>query len=535
MNIEIKIIEKQDALALFNDPEFIARWNFLYNECSHRTIMQSYNFVKTWAQVYKETFDLLFVLGINQQSEIIGVIPLAFTGNTLVHAGDKQAEYHGWIGLKEYDLQFITAAISELNKKYNLTKWIWGWTAPNAPFDFIGLTALQKQGIYVHSIQQKSPVLALNDQEKINQLNKSRSLKTKINRYKKRGDLRLKKIKTAEEANQVLQTFQNQFDFRKIGMRQEPLFTIDVLKYQYIFEKIKDLENVHFTVLLLDNKPLAFHLGECDDTTVYLTLISHDPTEGKNSPGKIIMLYLIDLLREEGYQYFDLTPGGDTYKDYYANTYIDLEYVTFYFNWFEKFIRDLRISLKSITKKTLQLLSLNPTKLSEKKNQLSTLNVTKPQCAYYLLTSTSGVEEKRNDATLFSINAYEDLLMNVTHSNWEDFQDQFSYALRNFNAGNKLLTYTQNGSLVMACWLISNKTELFTSSLFVSEYPIEKEDIVLNIFWLNSLDSHNQGFDLMDEILSYLDCHGKVYLKTEDGQTDVITLTSLNLKSLGTY
>src|SRR4029434_1141203 len=48
-------------------------------------------------------------------------------------------------------------------------------------------------------------------------------------------------------------------------------------------------------------------------------MIVHDPFLAKQSPGKFITLFLAKLLHEEGFDRIDLTPGGDVYKERFAN------------------------------------------------------------------------------------------------------------------------------------------------------------------------------------------------------------------------
>ena len=52
---------------------------------------------------------------------------------------------------------------------------------------------------------------------------------------------------------------------------------------------------------------------------VQLCLIAHNPAWERFSPGKLHIRFLAKLLAEEGYERIDLTPGGEEYKERFAN------------------------------------------------------------------------------------------------------------------------------------------------------------------------------------------------------------------------
>ena len=79
MNLEIKIVKNTDALELLKDEAFIMKWKELTELNDKVTVMQEPPFVLTWYLNYSNQFQPLFVLGFDKNSEIVGLLPLAFS------------------------------------------------------------------------------------------------------------------------------------------------------------------------------------------------------------------------------------------------------------------------------------------------------------------------------------------------------------------------------------------------------------------------------------------------------------------------
>ena len=61
---------------------------------------------------------------------------------------------------------------------------------------------------------------------------------------------------------------------------------------------------------MVGDTPVAAHMGAIDVDHVSLGVIAHSPFAAANSPGKLILRLLGCKLEDQGYEVFDLTPGG---------------------------------------------------------------------------------------------------------------------------------------------------------------------------------------------------------------------------------
>ena len=526
MNLEIKIVKNTDALELLKDEAFIMKWKELTELNDKVTVMQEPPFVLTWYLNYSNTFQPLFVLGFDKNSEIVGLLPLAFSinDNCIIHAGGMQAEYHGWLCKNDFDYHFMIQALIAIKQNYSFRKWSWGWIPPKSNINWLSSTELIKNNIYVKILyEQDSPILDLNDEEKIEKLKKNRSLRTKINRYKKRGDFYIERIKSKQKAKNVFDLLEKQCDFRKMTLNHVPPFASDLNKKQFLIDKLNYPEDNHFTILWSNDKPIAFHIGECDANTVYLALMSHDPLEGKNSPGKILLIKLAELLKEEGFRYFDLTPGGDEYKETYSNSSRKVFYPVIYFNKKDKIISDLKDLLKKIVKNSISSVGAQPTNIANKvshattfvKNIFSTtpseifrkfissIYFKKTFIYYKFSTNIISKDSFQNNESI-NINKYSDLMLNIENNQWNKRSPLISKAQKRFNSGDLLYTIVKKGVLAQSGWK-TGKWQTFLDPEVCKDFEIADNSVFLYDFFTDPVYMKEELFkEMLEKML--IDC-----------------------------
>ncbi|MBI9063365.1 MAG: GNAT family N-acetyltransferase [Marinilabiliaceae bacterium] len=231
-------------------------------------------------------------------------------------------------------------------------------------------------------------------------------------------------------------------------------------------------ENNHFTILWSDNIPIAFHFGACDSTTVYLGLMSYNPLEERNSPGNVLMIKLIELLREEGYRYFDLTPGEDKFKHYYSNFHQKIFMPTICFCKKEKIISDLKYFIRKIVRNCLVFAGVDPGNFKNKlendvvlfkKNPKAVLLGTlsklilfvyaRENYIYYRLLIDDVSQTNFQSDKSININNYSDLLLYNESNAWLKKRDLLSRALKRFSSEEILYTIVENKMLVHYGWM----------------------------------------------------------------------------------
>ncbi|MEW5766864.1 MAG: GNAT family N-acetyltransferase [bacterium] len=316
MDFSLKIITDSEVDSLIERPDFLLSWSQLAKKDRKVTVIQEPPFVITWYKQYKNKYTPVLCLGYNKTGELVGLMPLAksLDNDSIVHAGAHQAEYHGWVSDPEVDEDFPVACLIGIKRRFNPKIWKWRWLPPQTPINWFSSKSLSQEGIFVKYRRQASPLWDLRDLEKLRQVQKNKSIKSKLNRYKKKGEFYLERVCDKARTQELMPILKEQCDLRQEAIHSVRPFTNDSNKAKFYIEAQNYPEANHFTVLWSNNKPIAFHFGPCDDQGVYWGLSSYDPLEGKNSPGTLLIIELAKKMREEGFQYLDLTPGGTNIK-----------------------------------------------------------------------------------------------------------------------------------------------------------------------------------------------------------------------------
>ncbi len=501
MDIEINIIKGDSVYKLLKDEDFISKWNALATLQQNVTVQQEYPFVSTWYNQYANRFRPIIVLATASNSELVGLVPLAqdINNNQLTHAGAWQAEYRGWICKESFNEIFPIKALVSIKKEFNLKEWDWGWIPPRSNTNWLFSDRLKKNKIYIKSKEQDSPLMSLLDEERLNKIKKNKSTKNQLNRYTKRGDFFIERITSKERAEQIFDILEKQSDFRHIAIHNVAPFGNDSNKKPFHINRLEFKNSNHFTVLWSNNKPIAFNFGECDKETVFLGLTSYDPTESKNSPGKIFLIKLADFIKEEGYKYLDLTPGGDGYKDWFSNTSQKLYSPIIYFNKKNFAISNLKSVQKNIFKTLLNKLSLNPETFSSKIKIVSFKNLkeilsniyNKKKYAYYKLESNPINSIKNSKDIIVKKNEYADLLRYNSKNKKVKKTTILSQALRRFNSDDILFTVINNDELIHSGWM-TTKLKYQNLPEFDVHFSFPSQNAILYGF-ITEVDLNNQN------------------------------------------
>jgi hypothetical protein len=405
-------------------------------------------------------------------------MPLAFSlkDHYMTHAGDNQAEYHGWLCKKDVDQEFLIKSLIAIKKNFQMRKWKWRPMPPRSQIDWLSSIDLNKGKIYAIVAEQDSPILDLNDDDKINKIKKNKSIQIKLNRYKKKNGFYIERIKSKDKAEKIFDILSMQCDFRQMAIHQTAPFANDGNKKQFYLELMNYPENNHFTILWAENSPIAFHFGVCDSNTVYLGLFSYNPLEEKNSPGNIMLIKLIEFIKEEGFQYFDLTPGGDNYKEKYCSFHQKIHIPTIYFFKKDKIIYDLKYSLSSTIKKVILSIGGKPEfvknklksvlailKKNSKLTPLKLFRILYEKDVFLLYKFLFDGVSLNSFQTLenVTINNYSDLLLyNNSNPHIEKKSDLFSAALRHFSSDDLLYTIVLDGVLAQYGWMSKGRESL---------------------------------------------------------------------------
>lgn len=479
MTFTVTIIRGDDAHKTRCAPEFTAQWQSLAAITTHVTVFQEPAFVNTWYQRYAPEFEPVLVIGQDSENELIGFLPLAIekkSGN-LSHAAAQQVEYSGWLCHPSYKNIFISQAIAIVNQQISYSAWRWSHIPPHAEVDWLITSNPELKNVYLHYEQVASPILDLHNEEKIKKIKKSKSIKSKINRLKRKGDLHLEHITDVSRASEVMNLIPDLVNFRHGAAHGDLAFREDPLQHGFYQARAKNLTENHFSALWIGNTLLAFHFGGIDKDTIYIGLTAFDPRESKHSPGVIFILFLAEMMQQQGIRYIDLTPGGDEYKERFCNNHHTLYRPIIYSSQTEKHVSISKQKAKASLLKTLGKLGIEKDSLAKK---LQAKN--KPSDIRYTLFSLNlenynSIDEDNKNIPSLNIQKYNDLLIHQGYSNSYEMQALLNDATQRFSKEETLFTLMEDEKLKGYGWLSKPGSKYRNHHL---DLTLEKDQIVID-------------------------------------------------------
>lgn len=326
----VEMLVGDQVYRLLDNIEFKQAWTKLYMECSWATAFQSWEFIASWYHVFRSDY-IPVLFKSEQENRLTGLLAMAIPASDktnaeskqgsvrFVGAGEYEAEYQCWIAEPAVCESFITMALTKLLQEYPKAKVIFRFLPPAIPLAWLDhnhkwRSLSVKQSFRRPLLDIKSPLA-----ERAFRINNQ--YKTKLNRLKKLGTVKFEKVTEPEVFESVLPELSLQFDFRQGGLFNKNQFRDKPLKAEFMKELFR-LGLLHVTLLKVNEDIIGSMVAVADRGWVYLQGINtHSPFYAKHSPGILHFLNLGQLLAQEGAEVFDLTPGGDTYKERLATSH----------------------------------------------------------------------------------------------------------------------------------------------------------------------------------------------------------------------
>lgn len=464
-DLEIKILTGELAYAQIKIPSFLLAWEELYMKCAWGTVSQSPAFVKNWYEIYAANCNPVLVIAYDK-NELVGLLPFTHlkTEKILLGAGLGTAEYHTWLATETHATSFIQQALHHLFQAfpsfhinfYNIT--------PNSPISWSTSDPFWRKRTVLKT--NRRLLMDLRDQE-VDKIFRKKQFREKTNRLKRLGNLKFEKVVDVDYFKAILDELIAQSDFRKGAKFNMLQFEEDRFGREFMI-KLFEEGILHTTVLSLDGKILSSIAALHGKHWVHLAgLNTHTPLLAKHSPGTINFIMLGQLLREEGVHYFDLTPGGDAYKERLANTYDfvhDLFFASPFISAKRKYVET---PLLTLIKYILRTLNKSPREFKfEATKAKSRMLLALKQKQFRKLTLGYVLRGEITNSLALTIenaaltpkvkirhNQVEDLLLYQAEDGVNTRWDYLSDAMTRFEAGQSLYTVKSNNILIGSVWL----------------------------------------------------------------------------------
>ncbi|NQT53539.1 GNAT family N-acetyltransferase, partial [bacterium] len=312
MNVELACHD--DAAARLRDPSFRESWAALHARCPWATGFQSPGFGLAWYDSYAEAFTPMLLASRSADGSLAGLLALAEEKATgrLVVAGDRQAEYRGWLAEPDDADAFIQAALAALAGR----SLFFGYLPPGTPTGWV----TEEPARSVCELEaHPRPLMRLGDPDAIARSLRKKSNRSRLNRLARIGEVRLEQITDPAAFAPLLDELAALYDLRQGAAYNKVAFRDDPHKRAFHVRLHAEPGLLHATVLWAGDQLAAAHVGVRSGPEVHLGIIAHSPRLAMHSPGKLLLLLLAERLGSEGVETLDITPGGAEYKERFAN------------------------------------------------------------------------------------------------------------------------------------------------------------------------------------------------------------------------
>jgi CelD/BcsL family acetyltransferase involved in cellulose biosynthesis/GNAT superfamily N-acetyltransferase len=460
----IRVHRGREAVALVADPAFRRKWTALHEACPYGTCFQDIPFVTTWYRSYAERFEPVLVAGAVDEGSLTGLLPLALSkrDNTLVPAGTDHAEYQVWLARDGQPDEFIESALDCLAPEFPAAQLRFRYLPPGTP---LPLSDRWTGRCHLRSVPR--PLMSTRPGNTLAESLRKKSMKSRLNRLERIGKVSFNRIVDPEEFAAALDEIIPLHDFRQGAAHLSFPFGSDPLKKPFHIAMIEHPNLLHVTVLRLDSRIAAAHIGPRNKQQVSLGILAHSPLFSQYSVGKFHILLLGLHLQKEGFTDFDLTPGGEQYKERFASHHdeahiLDVLLRPARVRQFRLYLGDpmrldasTRLRAKEIVArvqhrvKVIKWLNL-PAELI-RRLKATTWN-TKEYCLYRWNRVSVGVKEPH---TTMRRDCLQDLLLFEPVEPWQPPQHEFlREAARRLKNGYHVYTNVLDGRLVHYGWLV---------------------------------------------------------------------------------
>ncbi|MEA1833863.1 GNAT family N-acetyltransferase [Methylobacterium durans] len=452
----------QEAANLLRDSCFQEEWDALADACPWATACQSYNYISTWFEIYSNCFEPLFVIHETRENRLGGLLALAISsdGKSLVHAGACQAEYQVWLARPSCSDTFILGALSILREQFPGKYIRLQYVPDRTPMGWI--SHARTRGVSTKRTVVTRPLLETVTESHINASLRKKSNRSRINRLQKIAELKFTRISKRQDLEPFIGSIADFCDLRQGAINRTFPFRDDPNKKEFWLRLLEKTGLIHASALMLGDTLIAVHIGPISRSTVSLGIICHSPFFSEHSPGKLLILHLAKQLAQESFSYFDLTAGGDEYKNRFASRFDQASILEISFDGLDYYLGVMRRGLLGSAKHMLGPVATSKAKALRRRFSLSAnlfhLTSSKRKIIYHS-RDTAPLPPISVPAASLRVNCLSDLLLPKVRYSRREMECEFlAEALRLLEAGARMYTYANQGILLHCSWVASDRS-----------------------------------------------------------------------------
>jgi CelD/BcsL family acetyltransferase involved in cellulose biosynthesis len=344
----LRLLTGAAALEHIRAHAFVTAWMALHAVCPWATSCQHPDFVVPWYDLYEPLFVPVVVIGQTDDGALVGLLTLALDekGQRLAGAGERHAEYQGWLQLPAAGAAFITAALRAIRAHLPRAELALGYLPAGTPLSWLDAWRNEAgaAGRWCTLRTVRRPLMRIDPVAMHRQRNK-KNHRQNVNRLGRLGAVQFEQVTEHDHFLRVIDTICDQYDFRQAALYRARPFSLDAAKKPfYIALHRRGL--LHVTILTVGGEVAASHIGLLSaGRAVHLGINTYHPATAAHSPGNLLLAMLGEHLAAQQLPLLDLTPGGDGYKEHFATDHDHVSALTVH--------RDLRSFLLTAARQRL--------------------------------------------------------------------------------------------------------------------------------------------------------------------------------------
>ncbi len=303
-------------------------WSELEEHSASATIFQSLAWTRAWWRAFGEHLALSTVV-VRDGNSILGILPLLRNGGQLRFVGTPGADYCDCLCVEAMGREILATALGALLK-------LDGWQTCRfanlrGESQFVRYSDQLPEDVFSHfalaPVGRRSALVLREERDKwIVAMRRKPALKRHRNKLYRSGQVQFRHIETREEACKLLHTLFEQHICRRAMAGEYSQFLSPHWRefYTALVDELDLRKHLRFSVLELDGRPVACHLGFQKHRTLVLYKPTFDIDAWELSPGDVLLSELLGYAGDQQLEEVDFTIGVEQYKEHFTNNSHDV-------------------------------------------------------------------------------------------------------------------------------------------------------------------------------------------------------------------
>jgi CelD/BcsL family acetyltransferase involved in cellulose biosynthesis len=299
-------------------------WDELWKSDNRRTIFGTF----AWARASWHAFgsrSSLFAIVAWRGDQLTAILPLVAVDNTLQFLGYVTSDYNDLVCSRSTAADSAAAVLQALTEMSipwrrcvlgNLPQHSKLLDGLSSVSDRIQLRTHLSVGANCPSID-----LSVDADRTLEEILKKKSLRRHETKLSRLGEIRFRHIDSRCEAKAHLPMFFRQHIARRAMCGDRSILCSEDVRvfYEYLLDQFDLQRELRFSVVELDSRPIAYHLGFEENGTFVWYKPTFDVDLWEFSPGEVLLKKLLEYARTRNLTEFDFTIGDERFKHRFAN------------------------------------------------------------------------------------------------------------------------------------------------------------------------------------------------------------------------